>query len=107
MAQWHNIILADDLTPGMHTIVELETVSLMLVNVGGEFYAVQNLCSHDGGDLNGGEIDGSEVICPRHGARFCLKTGAALCAPAFEDIDTYPVRVVEGLVQVCDEAGGS
>ena len=59
------------------------------------------------GDLNGGEIEGSEVICPRHGGRFCLKTGAALCAPAFEDIDTYPVRVANGLVQVCDEAGGS
>ena len=88
----------------MHTVVDLELVCLLLVNVAGEFYAIENICSHDGGELSEGEICGAEITCPRHGARFDVKTGAVLCAPAFEDIDTYPVRVVDNMVQVFDEA---
>jgi len=48
-------------------------------------------------------VIGAEIICPRHGSRFCLKTGTALSAPAFEDIETYPVRVVGDTVQVFSE----
>ena len=60
----------------------------------------ENACSHDGGDLSEGEINGSEITCPRHGARFCLKTGEVLCAPAFEDIEAYPIRVVDGRIKI-------
>lgn len=87
----------------MLTLVDLELVSLLLVNVAGQFYAIENICSHDGGELSDGQICGGEITCPRHGARFDLKTGAALCAPAFEDIASYPVRVVDNIVQVFDQ----
>ena len=87
---------------GFHLLPD--DVSLLLVNVDGEFYAIENLCSHDGGELSDGEVIGTEIICPRHDSRFCLKTGTVLSAPAFEDIDTYPVRIVGGRVQVFDEA---
>jgi len=103
MAEWIDAINVNELSAGMYSVVDLEDVSLLLVNVGGEFHAIENLCSHDGGELSDGEVIGAEIICPRHGSRFCLKTGTALSAPAFEDIDTYPVRVVGDTVQVFSE----
>lgn len=103
MAEWIDVISVNDLQEGMHTVVSLDDVSLLLVNIGGEFYAIENICSHDGGELSDGEVIGAEIICPRHGSHFCLKTGTALSAPAFEDIDTYSVRVVGDRVEVFSE----
>lgn len=57
------------------------------------FYAIDDICTHDGGPLAEGEVEGDEVICPRHGARFSIKTGAALTFPAVTPVDRYPVRV--------------
>jgi 3-phenylpropionate/trans-cinnamate dioxygenase ferredoxin subunit len=59
----------------------------------GAYYAIDDLCTHDGGPLAEGEVEGDVVICPRHGARFSIKTGAALTFPAISPVDTYPVRV--------------
>ncbi|MFT5881470.1 MAG: 3-phenylpropionate/trans-cinnamate dioxygenase ferredoxin subunit [Moritella sp.] len=103
MAQWITVLPVNKLKPGMHTLVDLRGNSLLLVNVAGELYAIENMCSHDGGELSGGEVCGSEITCPRHGARFDIKTGAVLSAPAFEDIETYPVRVVNNIIQVFGE----
>ncbi len=57
------------------------------------FYAIDDICTHDGGPLAEGEVEGDQVICPRHGARFSIKTGAALTFPAITPVDTYPVRI--------------
>ncbi|MGF1759387.1 non-heme iron oxygenase ferredoxin subunit [Photobacterium sagamiensis] len=103
MTTWMNAIAVNELPAGESTIVELGNTELLLVNADGHFYAVENVCSHDGEALAGGEIDGEEIICPRHGARFCLKTGQVLCAPAYEDIKTYPVRITGNRVQVSVE----
>ena len=64
------------------------------------FYAIDDICTHDGGELAGGAVEGDVVICPRHGARFCLRTGAALTPPAYEPVRTYPTRVVDGKVEI-------
>ena len=69
-------------------------------NIAGEFYAIDDICTHDGGELAGGAVEGDVVICPRHGARFCLRTGAALTPPAYEPVRTYPTRVVDGIVEI-------
>lgn len=61
---------------------------------GGQFFAIEDVCTHDGAELTGGTIEGTEIICPRHGARFCLRTGEALTPPAYE-----PVRVFETKVE--------
>ncbi|MEH6533949.1 MAG: non-heme iron oxygenase ferredoxin subunit [Photobacterium frigidiphilum] len=100
MANWIDVLPLDELKPGMHTLLELQKLELLLVNIAGGFYAIENRCSHDGGELSDGEICGTEITCPRHGARFDLKTGAVLSAPAFADIASYPVRVVANKVQV-------
>ena len=55
-----------------------------------------------GAEIASGELDGDEIICPRHGARFCVKTGAVKCAPAYEDIDTFPIHIENGRLQVRD-----
>jgi 3-phenylpropionate/trans-cinnamate dioxygenase ferredoxin subunit len=57
------------------------------------YYAIDDICTHDGGPLAEGEVEGDQVICPRHGARFSIKTGAALTFPAITPVETYPVRV--------------
>lgn len=102
MEQWQDICAVSELGSGEHSVIELQGQTVLLVNVEGAFYAVENLCTHDGGELDGGTIEGTTVICPRHSARFCLKTGQVLSPPAFEDIDAFPVRVVKGRVQIND-----
>jgi 3-phenylpropionate/trans-cinnamate dioxygenase ferredoxin subunit len=80
--------------------VEVDGSFVAVFNVGGEFLAVDDLCTHDGGGLAGGEVDVDQVICPRHGARFCLRTGRALSAPAYEPVRSYLTRVNDGMVEV-------
>jgi len=67
-----------------------------------EYFAIEDVCTHDGGQLTGGTIEGGEIVCPRHGARFSIRTGEALTAPAYEPVATFPVRVENGLIQVRD-----
>ncbi|MCB0046654.1 MAG: non-heme iron oxygenase ferredoxin subunit [Caldilineaceae bacterium] len=75
-------------------LVEVDDVRIALFNLDGEFYAIEDVCTHDGGPLVEGEIlPGCQVQCPRHGARFDICTGAALCFPAFEPTNTYEVRL--------------
>jgi len=68
-----------------------------------QLYAVQDLCSHDDGPLGEGELEGYAVVCPRHGARFCLRSGRALTPPAYEPVRTFKTRIVDGQVQVGGE----
>ena len=63
---------------------------------GDEYFAIEDVCTHDGAELTGGEIEGAEIICPRHGARFCLRTGEALTPPAYEPIRVFATRIDDG-----------
>lgn len=67
---------------------------------GGEFFAIEDVCTHDGAELTGGTIEGTEIICPRHGARFCLRTGAALTPPAYEPVRVFETKIDEGRLWV-------
>jgi 3-phenylpropionate/trans-cinnamate dioxygenase ferredoxin subunit len=86
--------------PGDYGQIEVDGVLVAVFNIQGEFYAIEDTCTHDGGELAGGAIEDHVVICPRHGAHFCLRTGAALTPPAYEPVRTYETRVFEGVVQV-------
>ena len=66
----------------------------------GSWGAIDNVCTHDGGTLGDGELEGCEVECPRHGARFDAKTGAVRTLPAIFPVNAYPVRVVDGRVEI-------
>ena len=81
-------------------MVEIDGLEIALFRIGDQVYALDNECTHAGGPLAEGEIEGEEVICPWHEARFNLKTGKATAPPAFADVQTYPVRVRDGQVEV-------
>jgi 3-phenylpropionate/trans-cinnamate dioxygenase ferredoxin subunit len=63
---------------------------------GDEYFAIEDVCTHDGAELTGGEIEGAEIVCPRHGARFCLRTGEALTPPAYEPVRVFATRIDDG-----------
>lgn len=103
MSDWTDVAEADQLKPGDYRIVDIDDVEIAVINCDGHVYAIEDVCTHDGGVLTGGEIDGCEIQCPRHGARFNIETGEALSAPAYEPIATFPVRIEGGMVQVRDD----
>lgn len=94
------IASVDDLPNGERLFIEVDGEYLVLFNIGDQFFAIADLCSHDDGPLGEGGVDDYQIICPRHGARFDLRTGKALTFPAVEDIPAYPVVVRDGRIEV-------
>ena len=68
---------------------------------GDEYFAIEDVCTHDGAELTGGAIEGAQIICPRHGARFCLRTGEALTPPAYEPVRVFETKIASGRLWVC------
>ncbi len=90
-----------DVSPGAVKVVEADGKSLCLGHCeDGTWGAVDNVCTHDGGPLGEGELEDCQVECPRHGARFELATGRVTALPAVFPVNAYPVRVVNGEVEV-------
>jgi len=81
------------LAPGGMVRVVIDEDAILLCNVDGSLYAVADVCTHDGGALDAGELEGSRVMCPRHGAYFDVTSGKALTLPAIFPLPTYTVRV--------------
>lgn len=92
MAKFIKVAKTSDLKPGEKMRVQYEDERVGLFNIDGEFYAISDVCTHDYGPLVDGELDGDCVICPRHGARFNVKTGDET-APAYEPAPTYEVKI--------------
>ena len=90
----------DEVLPGQVKVYEVEGLRIALCNVDGTFYAIDDVCTHDGGPLDQGELDGHQVECPRHGARFDVRSGRALTLPAVMPVRSYPVQVEDGVVKV-------
>jgi len=71
-----------------------------LFNIGGEFFAIADVCTHDDGPLGDGEIENHQIICPRHGARFDIRTGEVLTLPAVKGVSSYPIKVEENMLYI-------
>ena len=97
MARWVRVGRADEIGPGQKKIFEVGGIMVVVVNLAGEYFCVEDVCTHDGGPLGEGDLDDGQLVCPRHGARFDVRTGDALTLPAFEPVATYQVTV-----QACD-----
>ena len=105
MADWVDVAPVQDFPPGSVRVLEVEGTPIAVFNVAGRYYAIEDLCSHEEETLSDGDVEGEEIACPRHGARFSLVTGAALSPPAYESVATFAVRVEDGVVKVRDERG--
>lgn len=100
MANFVKVARVEDIQPGEKRIYEVDGILVVLVNLNGEFYAIEDTCTHDGGPLGEGEMQNGHLICPRHGARFDIRTGAALSLPAVDPTPIYEVRVQDGDIYV-------
>ena len=103
MSEWVTVARVAEFGSGERRVVELDDTQVVVFNLGGQYYAIEDVCTHDGGRLTGGTVEGDQIVCPRHGARFCIRTGAALSAPAYEPTSTFPVRMQDGVIQVRDD----
>ena len=103
MSDWIRVCTRSELLPGEFKVVWDRDVAIAVFNIDGELYAIEDLCTHDGGELTGGVIEGRQIECPRHGARFDIVTGEALTPPAYEPTSTFPVKVEDGAVYTRDD----
>jgi 3-phenylpropionate/trans-cinnamate dioxygenase ferredoxin component len=105
-ADWITVAKASELEPDCPRVVDVNGTAIAVFNVDGEYHAIEDMCTHDGGALAGGKVEGGRIECVRHGARFCLRTGAVLLGPAFVPVAKFPVRVENGVIQVRDDRWG-
>jgi 3-phenylpropionate/trans-cinnamate dioxygenase ferredoxin subunit len=100
MSLWIDVAAADDFAPGSRRVVDADGVRVVVFNLDGRYYAIRDCCTHEDAELSDGALDGEEIVCPWHGARFSIVTGAVTAPPAYENLQTYAVRVADGRVEV-------
>ena len=88
------------IAPGTTRKVEAGGVAILLCNVDGSVYAIEDVCTHDGGPLGEGFLEGFTIACPRHGAKFDIRDGRVLCMPAVSGTNSHEVKVEDGEVFV-------
>ena len=98
--QFFSVATTGDIEPGEVFISNVEGEQLAVCNVDGEFYAIQDACTHDGASFDQTDLEGTEIFCPRHGAIFDVTNGAVLGAPASDPVRTFPVRVEGDTIKV-------
>ena len=91
---------AGDIPAGTLKDYKVQGVEIAVANIGGAYYAIARKCTHAGGDLSKGRLDGNVVICPRHGSRFDVTSGKCVGGPARKDEPSYPVKVEGGTLKV-------
>jgi 3-phenylpropionate/trans-cinnamate dioxygenase ferredoxin component len=96
--QYFEVANEDELPVNERIFLEMDSQPLVIINLAGKLYAIGDVCSHDNGPLGDGEIVGFEIVCPRHGARFDIRSGKAARSPAFRDIPSYSVKVENGKI---------
>jgi len=97
---WHAVCPAEMLKRDGLAVLELATTAIAVFDIQGDLYAVENICTHDGGELAGGPLEDHVITCPRHSARFDLRTGQVLAPPACVPLRTFPARIHDGVVEV-------
>ncbi len=90
----------DDLPAGERLFLEIDGKPIVVFNITGKLFAIGDVCTHDNNPLGEGELDGYQIICPRHGARFDVRDGRALRLPAVRPVPAYPVRVVGDVIKI-------
>ena len=99
-SEWVDVGSTDAVGEAAPLSVEVEGLAVVVVRCGSELYAVEDRCTHDGESLGEAPVEDCQIICPRHGSHFCLRTGDALTPPAYEPLHTYRVRAQDGRVLI-------
>jgi 3-phenylpropionate/trans-cinnamate dioxygenase ferredoxin subunit len=99
-AEWVTVAKTSDIGPGDRAVFDVEGFYIAVFNVDGSYYAFEDVCTHDDGPLAEGELDGFAIECPRHGARFDIRTGEALTPPAVKATHRFDVRVDGDAIQI-------
>jgi 3-phenylpropionate/trans-cinnamate dioxygenase ferredoxin subunit len=100
---WVRVCAESELLPGESRVAWDGDTPILVVNLDGELYALEDKCTHEDFELSAGPIDGDQVECTLHGARFDLRTGEALCAPAYSAVPKFPVKREDGAVWTRDD----
>ncbi len=100
MSKFVTVARTTEIAPGTVKVVRVDGVPIGVANVDGEYYAFGDVCTHDDGPVAEGELDGYQIECPRHGARFDVRTGAVKLLPAVVPIPVYPLRVEGDEIQI-------
>ena len=98
--EYVEIAPTSELPNGERLFVEVSDRPIVIFNIAGQFFAIGDVCTHDNGPLGDGMLEGYNVVCPRHGAEFDVRTGKVMELPAVVDIPAYPVRVADGMIQL-------
>ena len=98
--EYVEIAPASELPNGERLFLEIGGKAIVIFNIADQLFAIGDICTHDDGPLGDGDLDGYNIVCPRHGAEFDVKTGKAVQMPAVVDIPAYPVKVVDGMIHV-------
>jgi 3-phenylpropionate/trans-cinnamate dioxygenase ferredoxin subunit len=98
--EWIDVGASESVNETNPLSAEVDGIPVVVVRCGGDVYAVEDRCTHDGEPLGEAEVEACQIVCPRHGAHFCLRTGEALTPPAYEPLRTFKVREEGGRVLV-------
>lgn len=105
MIGWIRVCSRAELLPGEFQLAYDGDTAIAVFNIDGELFAIEDVCTHDGGELAGGPVEGYLVECLRHGAKFDLRTGEAVCPPAYTPTVCFPVRIEDDAVWTRDDRG--
>ena len=93
MSEFTKLAHVTEIEPGSMKAIEVQYEKILLCNIEGEFFAVADECTHDSAPISDGRLDGDQIICPRHGARFCIRDGAVKAPPAVAALETYELKI--------------
>jgi 3-phenylpropionate/trans-cinnamate dioxygenase ferredoxin component len=99
-ADYEKAASRDEIAAGGRKSIVVDDLPALLIRVGDAYYCIEDTCTHDGQAMTNGALDGCVITCPRHGAQFDIRTGAALCMPATEPVKTFAVDVRDDGVYV-------
>lgn len=95
MSDWEHIAGGEELAPGGRKSVVVDDLPALLLRIGDQYFCIEDTCTHDGQAMTDGPVQDHEITCPRHGARFDIRTGKALCMPATEPVQTFELDIRE------------
>jgi 3-phenylpropionate/trans-cinnamate dioxygenase ferredoxin subunit len=98
--QYFPVSPIEEIPHGERIFISVGDIPIVIFNISGEFFAIGDVCTHDDGPLGDGEVVDHQIICPRHGARFDIRTGEVLTLPAVQDVPRFPLRVKDGTLEI-------